>query len=144
MENQNDNKFELNQLVICSLFCAFICWVLIKIFINANIIENPFAINTPIKTGFQLNVSGNLPTFTNDCPFCCSNKSGSLKFRATNPCNEIETKQCEGLDINWCKNNDLCEWKNNSCNYKEKYPYKNIDCTKDLNIGCAYAISDSF
>ena len=140
----SENTFNINQFVLCSLFCAFICWVLIKIFINANIIQNPFAINTTIKTSFDLNLKGNYPSFNSDCPFCCTSPSNSLKFRATTPCNEIETKQCNGLDINWCKNNDLCEWKNNSCNYKDKYPFKNIPCSKDMNIGCAYAITDSF
>ena len=145
MENENENKFESHQLVICSIFCAFIFWILIKVFINANIIQNPFSMDSPIKTGYELNVKGNVPLFNKDCPYCCSSPSGSLKFRATTPCNEIQVKQCQGLDESWCKNNNgLCQWTNNSCTFKERNPYKEIPCTKELNIGCTYAVGDSF
>lgn len=145
MENENENKFEIQQLVLCSLFCIFILWVLLKVFINANIIENPLSINAPIKSTYQLNVNGNVPQFNDGCPFCCSNESGSLKFRATKPCNEIEVKQCNGLDKSWCdNNNDLCTWINNSCTYKERNPYKDIPCTRELNIGCAFAVDNYF
>ena len=34
-----EKKYETYQLVLCSLFCMFIFWILIKIMLNANIID---------------------------------------------------------------------------------------------------------
>ena len=143
-----EKKYETYQLVLCSLFCMFIFWILIKIMLNANIIDNPFLYQPQIKQSTLLKIAGKqLPSLNSDCPFCCQDKNNLIKFRATKPCDQIKNNQCIGLSKEPCNyNKGLCAWDDsvNKCINDKNFPYDNIPCSDSFNVGCTYAVTDSF
>ena len=140
---------KMHNFVLTTLFLILIFWVLIRVFINSQIIDNPLSKNK-VKDYLAIkNVNGVLydPYLqTNKCPYCCQDKSGLIKFRATTPCSQIINDQCSGLNEAACKiNKNLCYFQNGNCNYINKNPYQNIKCDESLsNFNCAYAVGKYF
>jgi hypothetical protein len=136
---------KINELIILILLISIVVWVIIKVYYNSGILSNPFLQDDNKNLIGLYGESYNPFSPLNKCPYCCKNKSGSLKFRAKVPCTKIINDQCNGLDEVSCNiNKNLCKWSNNQCTVIDKYPYIYNVCDNSYNYNCDNAVGYSF
>ena len=136
---------KINELIILILLISIVVWVIIKVYYNSGILSNPFLQDEKSNLIGLYGESYNPFSPLNKCPYCCKNKSGSLKFRAKVPCTKIINDQCDGLDKFSCNiNKDLCTWSDNQCTIVDKNPYIYSVCDDTYNYNCDNAIGYSF